>query len=111
MVLLDLQKAFDTVDHRLLLSKLKAFGMDLTAVGWLTSYLAERDQRVEVGGQLSEAMPITCGVPQGSVLSPLLFLLYINDMKSVCSSTLFLYADDSAILVSHKEKNKIQESR
>ena len=108
LVLLDLQKAFDTVDHNILLSKLKALGLDGPALRWLRSYLTGRDQRVDVGGVLSDAMPISCGVPQGSVLGPLLFLLYINDMKAACSSSLFLYADDSAILVSHKDKEVIQ---
>ena len=108
LVLLDLQKAFDTVSHEILLAKMKAIGMDDTAVNWLTSYLSGREQQVEVGGQLSEARPVTCGVPQGSVLGPLLFLAFINDMKSACASPLFLYADDSAILVSHKDKTVIE---
>lgn len=108
MVLLDLQKAFDTVNHHILLSKMKALGMDPLGVKWLASYLTDRDQRVEVNGTMSEAKPIGCGVPQGSILGPLLFLLYINDMRDACSCKLFLYADDSALLIAHKDLGTLQ---
>lgn len=108
MVLLDLQKAFDTVDHQILLTKLKALGFNNLACEWIQSYLSGRSQRVDINSTMSGAREITCGVPQGSVLGPLLFLLYINDMKSVCKCNLFLYADDSALLVSHKEKNMVE---
>lgn len=103
MIMLDLQKAFDTVDHSVLLFKLKAIGFSGSAVNWVSSYLSGRSQMVDVNGTYSSAKEITCGVPQGSVLGPLFFLIYINDMKQACSSDLFLYADDSAILVSHKD--------
>lgn len=109
MVMLDLQKAFDTVDHSILLTKLRAIGCNNTAVKWFESYLQNRKQVVDVGGALSKPQTVQCGVPQGSVLGPLLFLLYINDLKSVCSCELFLFADDSALVFSHKDK-KIVES-
>lgn len=108
MVLLDLQKAFDTVNHSLLLSKLKAIGLNETAIDWVTSYMTDRDQVVEVNGHTSDTKSVVCGVLQGSVLGPLLFLLYINDMRDACSCNLYLFADDAALLISHKDKNTLQ---
>lgn len=72
MTLLDLQKAFGSVDHSLLLTDLKALGFNVSSQKWFTSHLSDRDQRVEVG--LSEAVPVTCGVPQRCLLGPLLFI-------------------------------------
>jgi hypothetical protein len=108
MVLLDLQKAFDTVNHSILLMKLKCIGLSDPSIRWFTSYLSERRQLVEVSGTMSSAASITCGVPQGSILGPLLFLIYVNDMSAVVKSKLLLYADDSAILVSGKNKQDIE---
>ena len=108
MVILDLQKEFDTVDHDILLIKLRAMGFNNLAVKWFSSYLQGRKQMVDVDGTLSK--PKICGVPQGSVLGPLLFLLYINDLKSACTCDLLLYADDSALLVSHKDKNVVEKA-
>ena len=108
MVMLDLQKAFDTVDHAILLTKLKALGFNDMAIRWARSYLEGREQRVEVGGVLSDLKAMNCGVPQGSVLGPLLFLLYINDMKSACSCDLILYADDSALLVADSNVSLVE---
>ena len=104
MVMLDLQKAFDTVNHSILLSKLEALGFNSTSLKWVRSYLGERQQVVDIGGTLSSPLTLSCGVPQGSILGPLFFLLYINDMKSACDCNLFLFADDSALLVSHEDK-------
>lgn len=102
MILLDLQKAFDTVNHSILCSKLKAMGVE--SVEWFSSYLSGRKQQVHVNGTLSSSESITCGVPQGSILGPLLFLCYVNDMAISISTEckLLLYADDSAIIFSHK---------
>uniref|UniRef100_A0A8C7KAT4 Reverse transcriptase domain-containing protein n=1 Tax=Oncorhynchus kisutch TaxID=8019 RepID=A0A8C7KAT4_ONCKI len=72
------------------------------------SYLSGREQVVEVNGSLSQVKPMSCGIPQGSVLGPLLFLLYINNMKDACSCHLFFYADDSTPLVSHKSKTMLE---
>jgi hypothetical protein len=103
MVVLDLQKAFDTVNHVILLDKMVAMGVSLESVKWFKSYLCNRSQIVDVNGELSESMSITCGVPQGSILGPLLFLMYVNDMSASINCKLLLYADDSALIVSGKD--------
>ena len=105
MVLIDLCKAFDTVDHGILLDKLRAIGVG--SCGWFESYLKDRSQSVEVNGVQSEFLPMTCGVPQGSILGPQLFLLYINDMSISVNCHLSLYADDSALLFAHKDASVI----
>ena len=107
MVCIDLRKAFDTVDHSILLDKLYHIGASSSAVNWFRSYLSGRQQCVEVSGVKSDFMDITCGVPQGSILGPQLFLIYINDMYSSLSCRLSLYADDSALFFSHKDPNVI----
>ena len=103
MILLDLQKAFDTVDHVILCNKLKTMGVDCT--DWFLSYLQNRHQIVTVGKVQSDTASVVCGVPQGSILGPLLFLCYVNDMIISIDTDckLLLYADDSAILFSHKD--------
>ena len=109
MVLIDLQKALDTVNHNILLNKPVACGMNVNTVQWFNFYLTNTDQCVDLRGIRSSSDPITCGVPQGSILGPLLFSLYVNDMVSaVTSCKLMLYADDSALLVSGKDVNTIQ---
>ena len=110
LVMIDLQKAFDTVNHRILLHKLKAIGADETVVKWFSSYLSNREQFVIANGSSSAKEPITCGVPQGSILGPLLFIIYVNDMEQSVNCELFLYADDSALLVSGKCVAQIEQS-
>ena len=83
MVLLDLQKAFDTVDHSILLAKLEAMGLSNDIVKWFQYYLSGRQQLVDVVGTFSSCENIICGVPQGSILRSLLFLIYVNDMSGV----------------------------
>ena len=100
MVLIDIQKAFDSVDHNILCSKLKAMGIG--SVDWFKSYLEDREQMVMINDTLSKSLKITCGVPQGSILGPILFPCFKNDMPNSLSAVLFQYADDSAILVSDK---------
>ena len=110
MVLLDLQKAFDTVNHAILLSKLQCIGLNVLSVQWFESYLTGKSQVTDVDGVLSSSKGITCGVPQGSILGPLLFLIYVNDMKDAVRCKLLLYADDSALLVSGRDVSEIGES-
>ena len=109
MVMIDLQKAFDTVDHQILCSKLQAMGV--SNVKWFQSYLTGRKQLVNVNGTESNLEDITCGVPQGSILGPLLFLCYVNDMSISINSDckLLLYADDSTIIFSHKNPEFISQ--
>ena len=100
LILLDLQKAFDTVDHDILCRKLGAMGIDY--VEWFRSYLSGRKQIVHVNKVDSDPLQISCGVPQGRILGPLLFLCYVNDMVASVDCKLLLYVDDSALLVSDK---------
>ena len=110
MVLIDLRKAFDTVNHSILGQKLEAVGFDELSIKWFKSYLQDRSQLVCVNDASSDKLKISCGVPQGSVLGPLLFNLYINDMESSIDCKLMLYADDSALLVSHKDFSIVENS-
>ena len=79
MIMLDLQKAFDTVNHDILLGKMKAMCCSNSAVKWFRSYLSDRKQLTDLSGTRSELDSITCGVPQGSIICPLLLLMYVND--------------------------------
>ena len=82
--------------------KLKALGLSQDVSRWFQSYLSDRQQLVDVSGTLSSHANISCGVPQGSILGPLLFLTFVNDMSGAISNKLLLYADDCAILVADK---------
>ena len=107
MILLDLQKAFDTVDHEILCKNLKTSGVNSTY--WFLSYLQNRRQFVTVGETQSDPASVTCGVPQGNIMGPLLFLCYVNDIVISIDSDckLLLYADDSTILFSHNDPDVI----
>ena len=98
MVFLDLSKVFDRVWHKGLLFKLERLGVKDPMLSWFSSYLSNRQQRVVIDGQWSSWVNIKAGVPQGSVLAPLLFLIYSNDINSNILSESFLYADDTSLL-------------
>ena len=107
-IFLDLSKAFDTVDHSILLDKLEYYGIRGITLKWFKSYLSDRKQIVKFYEYRSSMKTISCGVPQGSVLGPLLFLLYVNDIHR--SSTLLsfiLFADDTNIFNSHSDINTL----
>ena len=108
-VFLDLSKAFDTVNHdiHVLLDKLSYYGINNETKDWFSSYLKNRKQYVCVDGVNSNILPLEYGVPQGSVLGPILFLIYINDAQFVTNFIhLVLYADDMNLLVSNKSLKK-----
>jgi len=115
-VFCDLQEAFDTVNHEILLNKLQYYGIKGKAKTLLESYLQNRYQRLEISSQnsdsktLSDWTKITQGVPQGSILGPLLFLIYINDLPTVIQPTanLLMFADDTSIFIKSHDIMQLQ---
>ena len=107
-IFMDLSKAFDTIDHLILLDKLSCYGVRGVALNWFKSYLMGRKQCVVVDGVKSNFQEMTCGVPQGSVLGPLLFLIYVNDIINSSDILRFsLFADDTVVVLSHKNAHTL----
>ena len=103
-IFLDLSKAFDTIDHKILLYKLEHYGFRGVVLEWFKNYLSKRTQYVSHNNCKSSLRDIVCGVPQGSILGPLLFILYVNDITFTSNVLDFiLFADDTTILYSHKD--------
>jgi retron-type reverse transcriptase len=103
LVLLDLTAAFDSVDHQILIQRLRVCGVDKLALDWIAQYLSDRNQRVSVNGTLSSSVPLTIGVPQGSVLGPLLFNIYLTGLGKLIASfdvSFVQFADDLQLFLS-----------
>ena len=134
VIMLDMSAAFDTVDHDILLKKMDLYGFDHTAISWFRSYMTNRSQSVSIEGFLSQPQHLECGVPQGSILGPLLYILYTNDLPEAvhghvsddedqledqhrdfynikCKGCggICLYADDSTFSISNKNVEKLNE--
>ena len=107
-IFVDLQKAFDTVNHNILIAKLEHYGVRGNVLQWFKSYLYDRDQYVSINGTSSTPLRVTSGVPQGSVLGPLLFLIFINDMPNASKKLKFyLFADDTSIYYESETLNEM----
>ena len=104
MVLIDLQKAFDTIDYQILLKKIKYLAFSKNTVTWFKSYLCEWKFKISINTSYSSPASLLFGVPQGSILGPLLFLLYINDLPQAVVSDSVLCADDTCIVFQHKNE-------
>ena len=102
VILIDLQKAFDTIDHDIFLMKLECMSFGKQTISWFKSYLNNRTFRVNIENEYSTPGELKCGVPQGSILCPLIFLIYVNDMPQSVDCDLLLYADDTCLGFTHK---------
>ena len=104
MVLIDLQKAFDTIDHQILLKKMKYLGFSKNTITSFKSYLCEQQFKISINTTYSSPASLLCGVPQGSILGPLLFLLYQNNLPQAVVGNSLLCADDTCIVFQHKSE-------
>ena len=107
-IFLDLRKAFDSVSHEILLKKLYHYGFRGKMFNLLSSYLSGRQICTKINDKLSSLRPVKYGVPQGSVLGPLLFLLYVNDLPNVSKFETTLFADDTTLHLAHHDFNILQ---
>ena len=110
-IFIDLKKAFYTVDHEILLQKLHHYGVRGIINDWFRSYLADRVRSTQIGSNISSKAKIPCGVPQGSVLGPLLFLIYVNDVhRSSKKLSFYLFADDTNLLYADKSLKTVEDT-
>ena len=108
-VYVDLSKAFGTIDHSVLLQKLPTYGVKDKELEWFDSYLFNRKNYVCVDRSISSSEPVYCGVPQGSILGPLLFIIFINDLSdNIEHASVIVYADDTVLYVFQESKEKIE---
>jgi exonuclease III len=110
IISLDLSKAFDCVDHSLLIAKLQAYGLDKGSSELMSSYLSHRTQAVRINSTNSQRMPVMAGVPQGSLLGPLLFNMYVTDLSWGGAETFFRYADDTNLVISGNSPKELKET-
>ena len=109
VVFLDIKKAFDTVNHDILLKKLEMYGLGDSALALLRNYLTDRTQICQLQGMLSEQRTITCGIPQGSILGPLPFTLYINDLPNCLKHTTpRMFADDTSLTAAGETLGEVE---
>ena len=107
MILIDLQKAFDTVNHDILLKKMEFIGFSEETTKWFKSYLSNRKFKVYIRNTFPEPGNLLSGVPQRSIFRPLLFFLHINDMLQTIDCELLIYADDTCLVFQRKDINEI----
>ena len=108
----DFEKAFDRVPHNRLISKLHSYNIDQNVINWIKAFLCGRKQYVKLNDQYSNASNVISGIPQGSILGPLLFIIYINELPEICTSNLYLYADDAKLykhILNPLDRTTIQE--
>ena len=107
-IFINLSKAFDTIDYKILINKFNHYGVRGNNLSLIEIYLSKRKQCVSAPGEISEQLSVIFGVPQGSCLGPLLFLIYINDISNICKSNeLILFADDTNIFVKEMSKQEV----
>ena len=104
---IDLSKAFDTVDHHIVVSKLENYGANGNNLRWFQSYLENRKQYLNFNNKITTSSEITCGVPQGSILGPLLFLIYVNELNNASSILDTMFADDANLFYSHENIHQL----
>jgi hypothetical protein len=105
---LDLSRAFDTVNHSLLIAKLRAYGFDSNSTSLIQSYLTNRTQCTRVNNAISQEKNVIAGVPQGSIVGPLLFNIFVNDLSTIIKGTMIRYADDTTLIVSERQPEELK---